>query len=366
MKRINTIRTGLLALIMCLSLCGCGNDKTVENGDTSGSDTQQSEEVSNEEAVIDYGDAESFEAGLNEGKNLEGKVVRFVVKEFHPQSKLGYNVWAGEHLNFVSSGNPGIQEGDTMTVRVTKIENLLGSWIIDYEKVDNGVMGEDTITYSEPEETTAKVTEPVTEPATEKEPETEAPEEPAEEKAENTYDHNEYYDVVEEASFRNSIGYTTVIHKVLAKKNISVSGTVIAYGSDGSVIGKSSDSIVLTEGQYNYFSYSFENDVSSAKFSLSAQPKNDSFMTGERNAVEMVQYNKSGDDLYITFRQTGDSLEMFAKFKLLLYKGDTLVDTEEGYFNTYAKNLNGKDTTDVASVWVFGKDFDRVEYIFEP
>ena len=100
--------------------------------------------------MIDYGDAESFEAALNEGKNLENKVVRFVAGEFHPDSKLGYNVWAGEHLNFVSSRNPDLQEGDIVTVRTTTIENVIGSWVINYEKVDNAVVGEDTITYSKP------------------------------------------------------------------------------------------------------------------------------------------------------------------------------------------------------------------------
>lgn len=41
---------------------------------------------------IDYADAESFEAALNAGDNLEGKVVQFVVGEIHPQSALGYNI----------------------------------------------------------------------------------------------------------------------------------------------------------------------------------------------------------------------------------------------------------------------------------
>ncbi len=95
--------------------------------------------------VIDYADAESFEAALNAGENLEGKVVRFVAGEFHPDSALGYNVWAGEHLNFVSSRNPDIKEGDIVTVRALTIESAMGSWIINYEKVDNAEIGETTI-----------------------------------------------------------------------------------------------------------------------------------------------------------------------------------------------------------------------------
>ena len=377
MNKLNNIKRGLFALIMCLSLtlCGCGSNEQTEDAGTSSAETQQSEDVSDEEVTIDYGDAESFEAALNEGKNLENKVVRFVAGEFHPQSKLGYNVWAGEHLNFVSSRNPDIQEGDTVTVKTTTIENMAGSWVINYEKVENAVITDDTVTYSKPKETTAatttakpKTTTTATTTAKEEttEAETSAPDEPAEEKAENTYEHNEYYDIVETSSFQNSIGTTIVIHKVLAKKNVSVSATLLAYASDGSVIGKSSDDITLTEGKYNFFRYSFDGDVSSAQIQANAQAKKDSFMTGERNAVEMVQYNMSGDDLYVTFEQTGDELGSFAKFKLLFYKGDQIVDTEDGYFNIYAENLNGKGSTDVASIWVYGTDFDRIEYVYEP
>ena len=377
MNKLNNIKRGLFALVMCLSLtlCGCGSNEQTEDAGTSSAETQQSEEVSAEEVMIDYGDAESFEAALNEGKNLEGKVVRFIAGEFHPQSKLGYNVWAGEHLNFVSSRNPDIQEGDTVTVKATTIENMAGSWVINYEKVENAVITDDTVTYSKPKETTAatttakpKTTTVATTTAKEEttEAETSAPDEPAEEKAENTYEHNEYYDIVETSSFQNSIGTTIVIHKVLAKKNVSVSATLLAYASDGSVIGKSSDDITLTEGKYNFFRYSFDGDVSSAQIQANAQAKKDSFMTGERNAVEMVQYNMSGDDLYVTFEQTGDELGSFAKFKLLFYKGDQIVDTEDGYFNIYAENLNGKGSTDVASIWVYGTNFDRIEYVYEP
>lgn len=377
MNKLNNIKRGLFALVMCLSLtlCGCGNNEQTEDAGTSSAEAQQSEDVSAEEVMIDYGDAESFEAALNEGKNLEGKVVRFIAGEFHPQSKLGYNVWAGEHLNFVSSRNPDIQEGDTVTVKTTTIENMAGSWVINYEKVENAVITADTVTYSKPKETTAatttakpKTTTTATTTAKEEttEAETSAPDEPAEEKAENTYEHNEYYDIVETSSFQNSIGTTIVIHKVLAKKNVSVSATLLAYAPDGSVIGKSSDDITLTEGKYNFFRYSFDGDVSSAKIQANAQAKNDSFMTGERNAVEMLQYNMSGDDLYVTFEQTGDELGSFAKFKLLFYKGDRIVDTEDGYFNIYAENLNGKGSTDVASIWVYGTDFDRIEYVYEP
>ena len=183
-----------------------------------------------------------------------------------------------------------------------------------------------------------------------------------------TYDSNIYYDIVETASYSNSIGSTIIIHKVKAKADISVSSTCLAYAGDGTVIGKSSDDIVLTDGEYNYFKYVFDHDtdVSKATFDYNAQPKNDSFMIGDRKCVEMTTYNVSGDDLYLTLKQTGDDLSTFAKFKILLYKGNSIVGTEDGYFNVSAENLNGKGTTDVAKIWVFGEDFDRIEFIYEP
>ena len=210
-----------------------------------------------------------------------------------------------------------------------------------------------TTTKSESSETTeTKTTEAPTEPETE--PETEG-----------TYESNKYYDIVEEGSY-NTYGTTHLIYKVLAKEDISVDATVIAYADDGSVIGKSSDDITLTAGEGNYFHFMFDSDISNAQLQVQVNFNKDSFMTGERSAVEMVQYNQSGDDLYITFKQVGDEVGSFAEYKLLYYKGDEIVGSERGYFSISAENLNGKDTTDVAEIWAFGEDFDRIEYFYEP
>lgn len=99
----------------------------------------------NSKVTLDYGDAASFEAALNAGENLEGKTVQFIAGELHPDSAFGYNVWAGEHLNFVSSRNPDIQEGDTVSVKATEITSTLGSWVIKYEKIENAELGDTTI-----------------------------------------------------------------------------------------------------------------------------------------------------------------------------------------------------------------------------
>lgn len=117
----------LVVIMMILSLTACGGSRE----------------------IINYADAESFEAALNNGENLEGKIVQLIVKEFKPDSALGYNIWAGEHLNFVSSSNPDVKEGDIVIVKATTIESILGSWFIGYEKIDNAIIDDSTISFSD-------------------------------------------------------------------------------------------------------------------------------------------------------------------------------------------------------------------------
>lgn len=172
MNKIINFKSGLFALIICLSvsLYGCGNSQTIETASSSSSSAattvstssaaslpseESSSEDSSEETavVIDYGDAESFEAALNAGEDLAGKVVRFVAVDYIPDSAIGCNIWAGEHLNFVSDSDPGVRANDTVTVRVTDIERFgETSWIMQYEMADNAVEGESTITYSAPDD----------------------------------------------------------------------------------------------------------------------------------------------------------------------------------------------------------------------
>ena len=182
----------------------------------------------------------------------------------------------------------------------------------------------------------------------------------------SNFEHNEYYDVVDTFTSVDMIGATTIIYKIQAKQDVSIESSVLAFDSDGNVIGKSTDDIILTNGKSNYFKYYFDTDITNAKLQPNMEVKNDSFLSGKRNAVEMVKYNLSEDNLFVTFKQVTDKIGTFAKFKLLFYKGDKIVGAEDGYFSTYAKNLKEKDSTDVASIWVFGIDFDNVEYIFEP
>lgn len=106
-----------LSLIICVLLCCCF--LTACGGKTK----------------VDFTNAKDFESALNAGDNLTGKTVTFTVNKLVPNSAFGYNLQTGEHLNFCSSKNPGVKEGDSITVKVTDVSSILGSYIIYYEKV---------------------------------------------------------------------------------------------------------------------------------------------------------------------------------------------------------------------------------------
>lgn len=77
---------------------------------------------------------EEAETAINDGKDIEGKTVDVKVDKFIPDGTLGYTIWAGEHLNFISSENPKVKKGDHIIVKVTKVQNITGSYVINYEK----------------------------------------------------------------------------------------------------------------------------------------------------------------------------------------------------------------------------------------
>lgn len=111
MKKLLSI---LISLALVLSLAACGG---------------------NTEVKPDYDDVVTFEQALDNGEDLTGKTVVVTVKEFVPDSAFGYNIQAGENLNFCSANNPGVKAGDTVTVKVSEVTSMLGSYIISYEIV---------------------------------------------------------------------------------------------------------------------------------------------------------------------------------------------------------------------------------------
>lgn len=84
----------------------------------------------------DYDNAAALEAALNGGTDVVGKTAKITCGEIIPDSALGYNITAGEHLNFVTEKKAKAKQGDVITVKVTKVTDFLGSWIIAYDRVD--------------------------------------------------------------------------------------------------------------------------------------------------------------------------------------------------------------------------------------
>ena len=221
----------------------------------------------------------------------------------------------------------------------------------------------ETATTEEPTEQAEQETEPATTTAQETtEPETEPPTEQPE-----TYESNSYFDVIERGSF-DKYGTTYIIDKVTSKKTGSVSATVIAKGPDGAVIGKSEDTIYLTEGNNNYFSYSFSSDVSNATFDITLKNNDDSWLDshGDANAVEMTSWNAVDNYIYISVSQVKDNIDYFSQFKILYYQAGQIVDTDYGFISDSAENLTGVGSTDVIEESAYGIEYDNIEFIYEP
>ena len=84
---------------------------------------------------IKYNTAKKIEKALNSGENLEGKTVRFKVTKLISNSAFGYNMETGKHLNFVSPNHPGIKKGQKVTLKITKITSVFGSYVIYYKNL---------------------------------------------------------------------------------------------------------------------------------------------------------------------------------------------------------------------------------------
>ena len=85
------------------------------------------------EVKPDYTSKEA-ETALNNGEDLTGKTVQFTVDKYVPDGSLGYTIQTGDHLNFVSSKNPDVRTGDKVIAKIKKVENLMWSWIITFDK----------------------------------------------------------------------------------------------------------------------------------------------------------------------------------------------------------------------------------------
>lgn len=134
-------------LLLALLVSGCTNSQKEQEKTTTvipSVVTTAPVEKEKAENIIDFADAESFEYALNHGSNLEGKIVQFTVCSYHPDSALGYNAWAGEHLNFISDTDLRLSEGQKVFAIANEISKVLGSWVIRYEVVENAVSTDQT------------------------------------------------------------------------------------------------------------------------------------------------------------------------------------------------------------------------------
>lgn len=180
----------------------------------------------------------------------------------------------------------------------------------------------------------------------------------------SVYENNDFYEIVEKAKLDSSNG-TKVLHKVLAKKDVEIEATVIAYDSEGNVVEKDTNTIILTEGKTNFFSYWFDVDVSDENIMVTFQVTEETNYSGSRDAVRMVKWNSVKRNLYLTVEQIGEVGE-YSRYKLLYYKDGKIVGSEGRDYVGSDFNLSGIGSTDVTEIYVYDFDYDDVEFIYEP
>ncbi|PPA67006.1 hypothetical protein [Lactococcus lactis] len=132
-----------VTILTTLSLAACSNksdttkssskESSVSSSNTSKSSSKTSHSSSS--TTVDFKTAAEFESALNSSQDTTGKVVTFTVDNVVPDGELGYTVWAGEHLNFISTEVLNWKSGETHTVRVKKVASSLGSYMITFETI---------------------------------------------------------------------------------------------------------------------------------------------------------------------------------------------------------------------------------------
>ncbi len=134
----------IITAIMVMALSGC---KSTGNNNIENTTNNIIENNDKKDIVIDYKDAEAFENDLNNGVDVSGKIVQFEVLDYLPDSELGYNTWAGKHLNFISEDDINSAYGDKITAKVDYFDDCLGSWVIHYTLInlDKGVVETTTV-----------------------------------------------------------------------------------------------------------------------------------------------------------------------------------------------------------------------------
>ena len=170
MKKQLSLLLSILIILFAFASCS-DNIQDSSFTDVSNSVTEEVIGENNRtEYELDYFDEISFEAALNKGEKVSDKIVQFCVNDYKPDSALGINCWAGEHLNFISEDELDVSKGDTIIGRVTKEPTkVFSSWKIKYKVISIIHKKVDVVTTTTENTTT---TEQKTETTTEKLPET--------------------------------------------------------------------------------------------------------------------------------------------------------------------------------------------------
>ena len=115
-----------VVLLLAFSISGCGTYAK-----------KDSDETETTEIQVDFVDAESFEAALNDSQDVVNKTVRFCVSEYKSNKKERSSYYAGEKLRFISEVKIDVDPGDYIIGCVTKKPSKLFTvWQIPFEVID--------------------------------------------------------------------------------------------------------------------------------------------------------------------------------------------------------------------------------------
>lgn len=80
---------------------------------------------------------DELEQKLNDNEDVINKIVEFKTKDNPVSNSYGYDIFAGEHLNFVSYDEPNIKKDDIVIARIIDVEKIMNSYIIRYKLISN-------------------------------------------------------------------------------------------------------------------------------------------------------------------------------------------------------------------------------------
>lgn len=184
---------------------------------------------------------------------------------------------------------------------------------------------------------------------------------------EDSYLLNDQFAVIETSEFvSNPLNYNNIIHKVFARLNTSVTATLKVYDSNNKVIDEYSNSIILTAGKNNYFSFLYHNDLEDiAKFEVTYNIDK-SELYCDRNAVNLIDYELDNGTLYLNVEQIKENFDPWTTFKILYYKNNEIVSAYSGMFGSLTNKLTSVGSQASILVRSFGINFDNIEFIYEP